>query len=140
MVILHANAIAENRPLCERTARIDRNHRDAMLLLAKRANELIDKGTLAGSRRSGDSNDPSRRNAARTFAKERVVAGPAIFDERDSACKRPNVAGANTIDYRDAISSFSTLEYRRATYSFSMSINVSTMRSPRSVVASFPSM
>jgi hypothetical protein len=139
MVILHANAIAENGSLCERTARIDRNHRDTMLLLAKRANELIDKGTLARSRRSGDSNNP-RRGATGKLAKESVVAGCAILDEGDGACERPHVAGTNTIDYRDAVSSSLTLEYRRATYSFSMSINISTMRSPRSVVASFPSM
>ena len=139
-MVLHPDAIAENCSLCERTARIDCNHGDAMLLLAKRANELIDKGAFARSRRSSDANNACWGDADGKFPKKRLVSGRAILDERDGSCERAHVAGADTIDYRDAVSSSPTLEYRRATYSFSMSMNVSTMRSPRRVVASFPSM
>ena len=47
MVILHADAVAQNSPSRIRTGRINRDDADGLLLLAIVLGKLIDQGTLA---------------------------------------------------------------------------------------------
>ena len=56
-MILHANAVSENRPARIRTRRINRDDADRLLLFAILFGELIDERALARSRSASEPDD-----------------------------------------------------------------------------------
>ena len=59
MVLLHADAVAQDGAARVRTTGIHGDHRDRLPFLADQTCELIAQRTLAGARRTGDANDKS---------------------------------------------------------------------------------
>jgi len=57
-MLLHADAVAQNRPASVRAGRIHRDDADRVILLAIVAGKLIDKRALACTRWAGQSKDP----------------------------------------------------------------------------------
>ena len=57
-MILHADAVPQNRPARIRTGRIDRNDSHCAILLAVMLCQLIHKRALARARRAGEPQNP----------------------------------------------------------------------------------
>ena len=91
-MILHADAVAENRAAGVGTGRIDGDDADGAVLLAIVLGELIDQGALPCSRRAGETDDAC---FARMREEGFQQVGPArgtVLDRRDSAGKSPDIA------------------------------------------------
>src|ERR1700687_5106907 len=97
-VILHADAIAQNRSARIRAGRVDRDNADALIFFAIVLGELIDQSALA---RSGGARQPDDSRLARV-RKERLEqvgpAGRAVLDRRDGTRQGAGVARAQTVD------------------------------------------
>jgi hypothetical protein len=115
MVILHPNTIAEYGAPGERTAWVDCENGDTPVLPSQRTYQLVDERALAGPGRAGDPDGACFSAMPGKLFEERLVPVRAIFDQRCGSSDRANIAGEDAIDYRDAVSSFSTVEYLRAT-------------------------
>ena len=94
-VLLHAHAIAEQRPTRERAGRIDREDPDAPPASAPLPGQAVDQGALAGAGRPGET-DEARVTRVRVQGRdEREGQGGLVLDVRDGARHRPHVAGTH---------------------------------------------
>ena len=97
-MVLHADAVAQNRPARVGARGIDSNDANGAAFLAVVARELVHQRALARARRAGESKD-SRMSA---MGKERLEqfrpSRGAVFDRADGTGQRASIAGANLID------------------------------------------
>ncbi len=95
MMLLHADAIAQNRAAGVRTGRIDGDHAYGLAFCAQSLRELIAQRALARARSAGDAEDQRAPGARKQLAQQLLGLGPAIFDPRRGAGQRADVPGQN---------------------------------------------
>jgi len=97
-MVLHANAVAQNRPACVWTSRIDRDDADGAFFLAIVAGQLIDQRALTRTRRAGEPEN-SRMPAVRKESLEQYgPARRAILDRADGTGQSAQIAGAKLVN------------------------------------------
>ena len=92
-VVLHADAVAENRAAGVGAGGIDGDDGDGAILLAIKAGELIDQRALPRARRTGQADDPSFACVWEDCFEQIGPARRAILNARNSAGQRAGVAG-----------------------------------------------
>ena len=101
VVVLHANAVAQNRAAGVGAGRVDGDDADGLIFFAIVLGELIDQRALPCSGRAGQTDD-ARVAGVREESLEQVgAAGLAILDDGDGAGQGARVAGAQVISDGD---------------------------------------
>ena len=98
IVVLHANAVAQNRSARVRAGRVDRDDADGLIFLAIVLGQLIDQRALARSGSASQTDDPRLARMRKERLEQIRPAGSAVLDGRDGASQRAGVAGAEASD------------------------------------------
>lgn len=97
-MLLHANAVAENRATGIRTRGVDSNDAHGAIVLAIMPRQLINQRTLPRSRRPGEANHACmtgmREQRLQQFRPSRVT----VLYNADSASQGADVAGAQLLN------------------------------------------
>jgi hypothetical protein len=80
VVVLHTDAIAENRTTGPRTRRVDGNDANLPAFAAQRAHELVDQGALPCPGCAGDAGEKGSAGVREQFGYDLFRFGPAVFD------------------------------------------------------------
>ena len=91
-MLLHANAVAQNRAARVRTAGIHRNHADGLPFRANQARKLIAQSALTRPGGPGDAENQRAAGMRKKLAQQRLGFGTAILDPRRGASQRAQVA------------------------------------------------
>ena len=97
-VVLHADAVAEDRAAAERAGRVDGEHADRRVLGADRRDEAVGERRLPRARRAGDADRPGVAGVRVQRGDDRARVVAAVFDERDQLGDRAPVTGARAFD------------------------------------------
>ena len=97
-MVLHADAVAQNRSACVRARRIDRDNADGPVFLAIEARKLIDECALARAWRPGESKDPRMSAVREERFKQFGPARCSVLDRADGTGQGARIAGANLIN------------------------------------------
>ena len=100
MVVLHADAVAQNRPAGIGAGGIDRDNPDGVILLAIMFRELIDQRALARPRRSGQADHLCLAGKWEQRFEQLRGSRSAVFDGRDRSRQRQRLTRAETFDLR----------------------------------------
>ena len=95
--VLHAYAIAKQRPARERTRRIDRNDTYWLAAGAIMSCEPVYKGALAAARRPGDADDQGFAGVRKDLLEQFSRVGARILNCADSAADRALVPRKNLL-------------------------------------------
>ena len=99
-MLLHANAIAQNRAPGVRARRIHRDDSDDMALLAIVARQLIDKRALAGAGRPGQPKNPRMPTLTKKYFEQLRPARQPVFDRSNGPRQRSRITRANLISQK----------------------------------------
>ena len=91
-MILHTDAVTEDRSAGIRTTGIDRDHRDGLPFPANKPSKLIAQSALSGSGRTRYAQYERAARVRKKLAQERLRFRMAIFDPRCGASQRTKVA------------------------------------------------
>jgi len=97
-MILHANAIPENRSACIRTRGIDGDDSNRSILLAIVLGQLIHERTLARAGRTSEAQNPRMSAAWKQSLQKLRRSRRTVFDHADSARQTPRIAGTQAIN------------------------------------------
>src|SRR5207245_10692730 len=102
-VVLHADAVAEDRAAAERAARVDGEHADLETVAAKETDELVRERRLARPGRARDA-DGVRGAGAQVEATDGLGGGvPPRLDEGEQRGDRGPVAATGRVDERGGV-------------------------------------
>jgi hypothetical protein len=73
-MLLHSNAIAENRTAAERAGRIDRQDTHTMIAPAQKTHQLLDERAFPGARRACDSDNARTAAAGSQLLEKSLIA------------------------------------------------------------------
>ncbi len=98
-MLLHADAIAEDRAAVQRTRRIDRDNTDGLALRPQQLCIRIHQRALACARRPGESNADALRVPAHRMrcAQHRCGGSAALFHKGDGTRQRTHIADAHPL-------------------------------------------
>jgi hypothetical protein len=99
-MLLHANAIAQNRPAGVWTRRVDRNDADGPIFLAIVAGKLIDERALPGARWPSQSEYPRLSAVWKESLEECRPTGSAVLHRANGTRESPRIGGANLINQK----------------------------------------
>ncbi len=99
-MILHADAVAQNRSAGVRTGRVHGDDADGLVVLAVVLGQLVDQRALAGSRRARQTENARMAGVGEESLEQFRPAGAAILDGGDGAGEGAGVAGAKTRNQR----------------------------------------
>jgi hypothetical protein len=91
-VRLHPQAIAEDGAAGERAGGVHGNDADGFVGLARFGGEAIDQRAFTGARRASDADEIGVSGMLKDVAHQRGRGGRLVFDERNRASHRPQVA------------------------------------------------
>ena len=95
MVLLHADAVAQNGAAADAAGGVDCEDRDRLVLTTEYRSEGVDQGAFAGAGRTGDANDSSLPREGREIAQRRQRLRIAVLDSGGGAGERARVAFPN---------------------------------------------
>ena len=97
-MVLHADAVAQNRPSSVGACRIDRDDAHGAVFVAIAASKLVYQRALARARGASESDDP-RLPAVRKESLEQIgPARRAVLDRADGTGQGARIAGAKLLD------------------------------------------
>jgi hypothetical protein len=96
-MLLHADAVAQNRSACVRTGGINRDDADRAFFLTVVVGQLIDQRALTRPRRTGESKYPRLSAVGKKCLEQFGPARRTVFDRADGPGK-----GARNINSGDA--------------------------------------
>jgi len=99
-MVLHADAVAEQRATREGAGGIDGDDRDPLPLRAERSGEGVDDRAFARARGAGDADGVAAAGAGMQLAKERIPLGLTVLHERDDARHRLVRPGQSVVEQR----------------------------------------
>ena len=97
-MILHADAIAQNRSSRVRAGGIDGNDSDRSIFFAIVFCQLIDQRALACAGRAGHTENPSCASLGKESFQQISPSRPAIFHRADGARQRSRIPVAQPLD------------------------------------------
>ena len=97
-MLLHANAVAENRAAGVGTGRIDGDDAHGAILPAINAGELIDERALACSGRASQAEDAGFAGMREESLEKIGPSWGAVLDGRDGSCQGAGIAGPKRVD------------------------------------------
>jgi hypothetical protein len=95
VVLLHADAVAQNRAAGDAARRVHRDDRESLALAAQFARQRVHQRTLTGAGRTGDSHDAGVPGEGRKLAQDFQRLGIAVLHTRGGAGKQARVAFSN---------------------------------------------
>src|SRR5271157_6246451 len=95
-MILHADAVAQNRPTGVRAGRVNRDDADGLIFLAIVLGKLIDQRALARAGSAGQTDDSRLARMREERLEQLRPAGSAVLDGGDGARQGAGVAGAKS--------------------------------------------
>ena len=93
-MLLHANAVAQNRPACIRARGINGNNSDAAILTAIMLRQLVHQRALACAGSAGQTHGSCASSVGKQFFKKLNRSRRVVLDRRNSAGQRTEIAGA----------------------------------------------
>lgn len=97
-MLLHADAVAENRSACVRTGGINRDDADRAFFLTVVVGQLIDQRALTRPRRTGESKYPRLSAVGKKCLEQFGPARRTVFDRADGPGKGARIAGAKLVN------------------------------------------
>src|SRR4051794_26327319 len=97
-VVLHAHAVAEQRPAGERGRRVDREHADPLAGLTERAHERRRRRRLADTRGTGEPEHLGVPGVRGEGGRDLAQRGAGVLDQRDQPGDRARVAVPSPCD------------------------------------------
>ena len=97
-MILHADAVAQNRSASVRAGRIDGDNTHRTIVFAIKAGKLIDQRALPRPRRARQSEDARPAAVRKQSLQQLRPTRRAILHRRNRASQRAHVAGAELVD------------------------------------------
>ena len=97
-MLLHANAVAENRSAGIRAGGIDGDDADGVAGSSEMPRHVIDERALSGSGRAGEADDAGLSGVRKQRLQQIGPAGGAILDQGDGAGEGAGIAGTQEID------------------------------------------